>query len=212
MPPRKPRTPGSPLAPNTPSTAPTSSGRGSDLATALPATLEFSLPNFSGLVPQNWFRPSSSSVEQVSDEDFEAESKIAHEQGNALELMGLNLDNVEQLAKNAVKATKIGKLMGEYLVGIEAMRTVGVTLRNAKSTTANEERKGLIITEKGRQIDLKLVGEQTKTAIEQQKIDLLNDESSYYRDLRPIDQTRWQNMLESARAKAQQALGGRRTA
>jgi hypothetical protein len=214
MPAKRPRSPGSPsLTPSPPPSALTSGGgKGADLGAILPDRLEFALPHFAGMLPTNWYRPSTSAVERVTDADFETESEIAREQGNGLQLMGMNLDNVEELARNAVKATKIGKLMGEYLVGIEAMRTVGVCLRNAQTVTANEEKKGFIMGEKGRQLDIKFAGEQIKTGIEQSKSDLLSDESNYYRELRPIEQTRWQNLLEAAQIKAQQALNGRQSA
>jgi hypothetical protein len=144
----------------------------------------------------------------VDQATFQEESLIAEEQGNALELMGSNLDNVAKAMQNAVKATKIGKLLAEYLVGLEAIKTVGVSLRNAQKVTVNEEKRGLLIDEQGVRLDTQLVGERNKTAIESGKNALSQLEVSYYNSLAETKQTEWNNKLLAAEEKARLALQG----
>ena len=213
MPPRKPREP-APIVPTVP-TVPTTkqprnpsqpTGSPSSALPALPESLQINYPDVQGLLPTDWFRPSSSAVPQTDDATKEEELKIAREQGNSIELLAANMDNAIALAAVAVKATKVGKLAAEYLVGLEEIRAVGVKLRGAQAATANEERQVLIVREKGNQLDQKLQGEQIKTQIEGQKNQITQLESQYWQQLQPIKQTEWQNKLQAAQSKAIAAL------
>jgi hypothetical protein len=184
----------------------------SQLTAVLPNELAVQYPNVAEMMPSDWFRPSSSNVPRTDNATFRAELQIAKEQNNSIKLLSANIDNAIELAGVAVKTTKVAKLVAEYLIGLEEIKAVGVRLRAAQSSTANEERKVLIIEEKGRQLDNKLIGERIKTGIEAQKNSITQLESNYYSDLHPIKQTEWQNKLEAAKSKAQQALQGSRTA
>jgi hypothetical protein len=213
MPPRKPRTP-APIVPTLP-TVPTTrqprtpsapTGSPSSALSALPEQLTVNYPDIQGLLPSDWFKPSSSAVPQTDDATKEEELRIAHEQGNSIELLAANMDNAIALAAVALKATRIGKLAAEYLLGLEEIRAVGVKLRGAQAATQNEERQVLIIQEKGNQLDQRLQGEQIKTQIEGQKNQITRLESDYLNQLHPIKQTEWQNKLQAAQTKAIAAL------
>lgn len=208
MPPRKQPPKPQPEAPQLPQNQPPAHPPTSALTSVLPEKLDIKFPNFGTLAPTNWYRPSTSPVERVDQATFQEESLIAEEQGNALELMGSNLDNVAKAMQNAVKATKIGKLLAEYLVGLEAIKTVGVSLRNAQKVTVNEEKRGLLIDEQGVRLDTQLVGERNKTAIESGKNALSQLEVSYYNSLAETKQTEWNNKLLAAEEKARLALQG----
>jgi hypothetical protein len=210
MPPRKPRDP-APIVPTAPALPTTKqprqpTGSPASALSALPEQLTVNYPDIQGLLPTDWFRPSSSAVPQTDDATKEEELKIAREQGNSIELLHANMDNAIALAAVAVKATKVGKLAAEYLVGLEEIRAVGVKLRGAQAATANEERQVLIIQEKGNQLDQRLQGEQIKTQIEGQKNQITQLESQYWQQLHPIKQTEWQNKLQAAQTKAIAAL------
>ena len=194
MAPRTPRTPKAPLVPTGESkpTAPISSPVATSALASLPPALNISYPDISGLLCTDWFRPSSSKVPQTSDEEKEREAKIANEQSNSIELLSMNLDNAIGLAQVAVKATRIGRLVAEYQIGLEEIRAVGVKLRGAQMATANEEKNVLLIQEKGNQLTAKLGISQTETG--------------YLTSLRPIKESEWQNKLQAAQIKAQEAL------
>lgn len=172
----------------------------------LPESLQINFPDFANLTPTNWYRPSTSPVERVNQANFQSEALVAEEQGNGLDLLNMNLDNVEKSMRSAVKATKIGKLLAEYLVGLEAIKTVGVSLQNAQKVTLNEMKKGLVIDEKGTQLDTQLIGERHRTTLEGQKTDLTQLEINYYKQLQGTKEREWQGKLAAAEEKARLAL------
>jgi hypothetical protein len=210
MPPRKPRdtAPIVPTAPTSPTATRTPARSPSNALSALPESLEVQFPDFRSQIATDWFRPSSSSVPRTTAEEFKNESEIASEQNNSLQLQSMNLDNALLTVSNAVKATKIGKAIAEYAVGLEAIRGVGVRLRNEQAVTANYEKQVLITQEKGLQLDQKLIGEQTRTQIESAKNQITQLELGYHRDLKPIKEQEWKNRLVEAQAKAALTLEG----
>ena len=197
-----PRTPKEPKAPlvSTPISVPTippvasskPTGTPTAALTTLPPALNVSIPDIPGMMPDDWFKPSSSKVPQITDAEKAVEAKIAHEQGNSIELLSLNMDNAIGLAQVAVKATKIGKLVAEYQIGLEEIRAVGVKLRGAQMATANEEKNVALIAEKSNQLTAKLGISQTET--------------NYLNQLKPIKESEWANKLQVAQIKAQEAL------
>jgi hypothetical protein len=205
MPPRKPSTSTQPVAVPT---VPTGSNA-TNVLSSLPAKLDVKYPDVQSLLPTDWFKPSSSKVPQTTDEEAQKELKIAHEQGNSLELLSANMDNAMKLAGVAVKATKVGKLVAEYLVGLEEIKAVGVKLRGAQAATANEEKNVAIIQERGNMLDVRLNGERIKTSIERNKNQLSQVDERGYSQLLPIKETEWKNKLAMAQQKAQQATDGK---
>jgi hypothetical protein len=204
-----PRKPSTSKPTTTPVAVPTTPTTANNALSSLPASINVNYPDVQSLLPTDWFKPSSSKVPQTDDATTQQELKIAHEQGNSLDLLNANMDNAMKLAGVAVKATKVGKLVAEYLVGLEEIRAVGVKLRGAQAATANEEKQVSIIQERGNMLGVKLDGERIKTSIERNKNQLSQVDERGYQQLLPIKETEWKNKLALAQQKAQQATDGK---
>ena len=172
----------------------------------LPQSINIQYPDIQGMMPTDWFRPSSSSVPQTDNATHRAEMKVVHQQANSIELLKANLTNVKELVSAGVIATEIGKQMAHYVIGLEEIRELGVQLANRRITTANTQKQGLILMERGVALDRKLDGERLKTQNEGLKNKALQQEIDFRHQLIPIKEREWNLKLDQAQSQAEVLL------
>ena len=172
----------------------------------LPQSINIQYPDIQGMMPTDWFQPSSSSVPQTDNATHRAEMKVVHQQANSIELLKANLTNVKELVSAGVIATEIGKQMAHYVIGLEEIRELGVQLANRRITTQNTQKQGLILMERGVALDRKLDGERLKTQNEGLKNKALQQEIDFRHQLIPIKEREWNLKLEQAQSQAEALL------
>jgi hypothetical protein len=199
---RKPKKPDNTLTPTTPTT-PTVSNRS---LSALPDTMNMSMPDIGSLAPSDWFK-ASSSIPVLTESEFNAETQKIDGQLRSVEILKGNAQIALGLATAGVTMAKAGKQMALYAVVMEEIKAVGVQLRNAQTATANEEIKVSITAEKGQQLSTQLEGDRIKTQTLGYKNQVDALEGDYYQRLKPLKETEWQQKLDELSAKLGNATG-----
>lgn len=183
--------------------------------------LNFAMPDFVGAIPTDLYRPSSSSIPEIDDAEYQRESKIGANKLNAVKLQNQSLLIVEEESKGAVIASRIAgnvstalvnfrKAQVNYLVGMEAADIayeVG-TAKNAETRTNGFKEVG-ILQEKGRSLDERFRGAQIKTNLEREKNANSQLDVDHQVRIRPVLQEKLDaefELLKNSASEARQKL------
>ncbi|NJL20557.1 MAG: hypothetical protein HC895_06680 [Leptolyngbyaceae cyanobacterium SM1_3_5] len=183
--------------------------------------LNFAMPDFVGSMPTDLYRPSTSSIPEIDDAEFQRESLCANNKLNAVKLENRSLELMEEKSKGAVIASRVTlnvaiamvnfrKAQVNYLVGMEAADVayeVG-TAKNAETRT-NGFKEVSILQEKGRSLDERFRGSQIKTNLEREKNANSQLDVDHQVRIRPVIQEKLDaefELLKNSASEARQKL------
>ncbi len=206
-PPQTPDSPDSPLdVPAVPAVPAVPVDPGSGLANTLNLS---GMPSFNALAPSDLFNPSSSPVPRTSADQLQSGLEVAREQGNSIKLLHANLDNAIELAKAAVKQTKLVKIGVQYQIGLEEIQTENQNLITAQVVTQNASKKTQLAVEQGKTIDQQVIGQGIKTDVQGQKNSVDRLEIDYLTQAKPLVEQKWKAKLEGLKQQITEATAER---